>query len=158
MYMTAQQDERMMYLSSAPSIAGNLLFPPLLYEYERMAFDLQGRMLVLTTGDQTTQIIRLSPIDAHLMLPLLHFYPHYASDATLVAGYMLDMFTYLTYLRGEIEIWKPDAIYPLKDGIERLKKRIISLEMTIVRVRNTGYLLERCTHPSPGSRRLLQNI
>lgn len=143
MAITTLHDQCMMYVSTKALVSGNNAFPSLLKENERMVFDLQSRTLILTAGDMSTQVIRLSPIDTHLMLPLLYFYPHYVSDSTLAIGYSVNLSTYYRHLKGEIETEKREVSYPLADGIERLKKKVISLGLTVTRVRNTGYILER---------------
>jgi hypothetical protein len=114
----------------------------ILKKNERIAFDLQSRTLVLTTGCLLTRVTRFSPIDAHLMLPLVYFYPHYVSDETLSIGYTTNLRTYYQYLKEEEETRKLPVPYPIADGIDRLKKKVAPLGITIVRVRNTGYILE----------------
>ena len=149
---TMQQDQHIISVSPDAIIPENKNAQPFLKEHERIAFDLQCRTLVFTTGDFTTGIARFSPIEAHLLLALLVFYPHYASDATLAIGYTTDLFTYYQYLKGEAETRHLQALYPIADGIDRLKKKVIPLGMTIVRVRNTGYILERGPSPSANRR------
>ena len=140
--MNTVQDQHIIYVSRHTSIQGNQQPLPFLKEKERIAFDLQSRTLILTTGDLATGVARFSPIDAHLMLPLVYFYPHYVSDETLAIGYTTDLWTYYQYLKGEEETRKLHVSYPIADGIDRLKKKVIPLGITIVRVRNTGYILE----------------
>jgi hypothetical protein len=144
MIMKTIQDRHVIFLSPNAIVPGNKTAQPFLKENERIAFDLQSRTLVFTTGDLAIGIVRFSPIDAHLMLALLSFYPHYVSDATLAIGYTTDLVTYYTYLESQAETRPLHASYPIADGIDRLKKKVASLGITIVRVRNTGYLLERC--------------
>jgi hypothetical protein len=106
----------------------------------RIAFDLQSRTLVVTTG--CLQIKRLSQIDAHLLLALVYFYPHYVSDETLALGYGTNLFTYYTYLKQEGACKNLEgSYYPIKDGIERLRRKVIVLGITIARIRNLGYVL-----------------
>ena len=143
--MNTAQDQRIIYVSRHTSIQGNQQAFPFLRENERIAFDLTNRALVLTTGDLATGVARLSPTDAHLMLALVSFYPHYVSDATLAIGYTTDLWAYYHYLKGEEQKTRNvHASYPIADGIDRLKKKVIPLGITIVRVRATGYILERC--------------
>lgn len=143
MTMSTLHDQHIIYVSNDSLAPLNHNVLPLLRENERMAFDLHSRTLILTTGDLATRVVRLSPIDAHLLLPLVYFYPHHVSNSTFAIGYTVDLFTYYTYLKGEMERRKPDGPYPIADGIDRLKKRVISLSLTVVRMRNTGYALER---------------
>jgi hypothetical protein len=145
MIMNTAQDQRIIYVSRQIIVQGNQQSPPFLKENERIAFDLQSRTLVLTTGDLATGVARLSPTDAHLMLPLVSFYPHYVSDVTLAIGYTTDLWAYYHYLKGEEQKTRNlHASYPIADGIDRLKKKVLPLGITIVRVRTTGYILERC--------------
>ena len=142
------QDQHIIFFPHHATVSGNKTAQPFLKENEKIALDLQSRILVFTTGDLATGIVRFSPIEAHLMLALLSFYPHYVSDATLAMGYTTDLETYYTYLESQAETRPLYASYPIADGIDRLKKKVIPFGITIVRVRNTGYLLERCADPS----------
>ncbi len=142
--MSPLHDQQIISLSSDSLGHLNHKFPLVLKENERIAFDLHSRILILTTGDLTTRVAKLSPIDAHLLLPLIYFYPHHVSYSTFAIGYTVDLFTYYAYLKGEIDLRNPDVSYPIIDGIDRLKKRITSLRITVVRVRNTGCVLAGC--------------
>jgi hypothetical protein len=145
MTVNTQHDQYILSVSGNPSLQKHHTSLPLLQENETITFDLHSRTLILTRGGAVaaTQVAKLSPIDAHLLLPLLYFYPHHVSDSTLALGYTSDLLTYSSYVKGEIHLRKPDVSYPIADGVDRLKKKVAPLGITIVRVRTTGYVLER---------------
>jgi hypothetical protein len=141
-------DQHILSLSGNTPLQTHDTSPPLLQENETLTFDLHSRTLILTTGDRTTQVAKLSPTDAHLLLPLLYFYPHCASDATLALGYTSDLLTYSSHVKGERPLRQPVMSYPLVDGVDRLKKKVAPLGIAIARVRSTGYVLRRRADPS----------
>jgi hypothetical protein len=147
MTVYTQHDQYILSISGKTPLQPYDTSAPLLQENETLTFDLRSRTVILATGDTTTQVAKLSPIDAHLLLPLLYFYPHCVSDATFALGYTSDLLTYSSHVKGERPLRKPLMSYPIVDGVDRLKKKV-ALGIAIARVRSTGYVLRRCTDPA----------
>lgn len=119
--------------------------PSLLQEQKRITLDLASRTLLLLTDNQVTRVVRLSSLDTQLLLPLFYFHPHHVSDATFAIGYTVDLLTYYRCLTGTMTLKEPETVYPIVNGIERLKKKIKELGITVVRVRNLGYVIDTGT-------------
>ena len=148
MTVYTQHDQYILSISGKTPLQPYDTSAPLLQENETLTFDLRSRTVILATGETTTQVAKLSPIDAHLLLPLLYFYPHCVSDATFALGYTSDLLTYSSHVKGERPLRKPPMSYPIVDGVDRLKKKVAPLGIAIARVRSTGYVLRRYTNPA----------
>jgi hypothetical protein len=129
----------------------NQKFAPLLKDGETMVFDLENRCLILTSISGT-QVARLSRTEAHLLLALVYFCPFEVPDTVLAQGYLVDILSYYEQLEqskiytGEQEAMQfvSDAI--IKGGIERLRKKVQTLGITIPRMLQSSYVLRRGTY------------
>lgn len=124
-------------------------FASLLQEGERIAFDLENRCLVLHR-DLGTQVARLSRTEAHLLLALVYFYPYDVPNTLLAQGYLVDTLPlYHAWLEqenvstGVQEVTLSVMDESIRDGIERLRRKVKKLGMTIPRIRERGYALRR---------------
>lgn len=146
------QPQTILYLSGSP-IALNVNYKvdcSLLKNDEKLAFNLHTRTIILLDEKHLVkQEEILSPIEAHLFLFLLHFYPYYAPDTMLgQACDFADLDTYYSQLlvaqKREVS---PEKICldAIQDGMERLRKKLFPFGLSTIRIRHTGYSL--CTCP-----------
>lgn len=119
----------------------------LLRDGEKLAFNLHKKtVILLDDANLVKQEELLTPIEAHLFLFLLHFYPSYAPDAMLEEAWnFVDLDHYYAQLSAQKKEVLREKIrletFQIQNGIERLRKKLSTFGLSVIRVRNAGYYL-----------------